>query len=256
MADWSPGDYLAFADERSRPAMDLLAHVPLTVPALVYDLGCGPGNSTELLARRYPQAGIVGVDNSPAMLTAARAALPTARFIEADLATWRPPLAADLLFSNATYQWVPDHLSILADLLRGAKAGAVVAVQMPDNLDESSHRLMREAASDGPWLEDLKEAISARAALPPPSAYYRALKPLCARLDIWHTVYYHPLNGAAAVVEWVKSTGLRPFLAPLSEARQREFLADYQERIAAAYPLMGDGKVLLRFPRLFLVAVK
>ncbi|MFT3987121.1 trans-aconitate 2-methyltransferase [Aestuariivirga sp.] len=251
-SDWNPGLYLKFGDERSRPARDLLAQAPLTNPRIIYDLGCGPGNSTELLARRFPEARITGVDNSPAMLKEARAALPAARFVEADLAHWMPEERPDLLFSNATFQWVPDHLKVLTRLMGTLAPEGVFAVQMPDNMGEPSHALMRETSKDGPWAEKLAKA--ARPPLPPVRDYYNALKPLAARVDIWRTAYNHPLKGAEGIVEMVSSTGLRPFLAPLTEAEQAAFRAQYTARIAKAYPPNVDGTVLLSFPRLFIVA--
>ena len=256
MPAWSPEQYLKFADERTRPARDLLAQVPLKEAKVVYDLGCGPGNSTELLAEAYPSAKIIGVDNSPDMLKQARANLPALRFEEADLHGWAPAEEADLLYSNATFQWLPDHVSILQRLLKCLKPGGVLAVQMPDNLGEPTHLAMAEAAHNTPYFEKLKTAASARAVLPKAHFYYEVLKPQCSRLDIWHTIYNHPLKGAAAIVEWVKGTGLRPFLAPLNETEQADYLARYEALIANAYPAMADGAVLLRFPRIFIVAKK
>lgn len=257
MSDWQPETYLKFADERTRPARDLLAQVPLDRPGVVYDLGCGPGNSTQLLRERLPQSLLTGVDNSPAMLEAARLACPDARFIAADLADWQPGEAPGLLFSNATFQWVPQHLDVLERLAGSLAPGGVLAVQMPDNVTEPSHSLMREvAAGEGPWRETLAAASPARPALPPVSAYYARLRPLFSRFDIWHTIYNHPLDGVAGIVAWVMSTGLRPWLAPLDDAQRRAFLADYEARLAAFYPSMPDGKVILRFPRLFFVGVR
>lgn len=254
--DWSPQQYLKFAGERTRPARDLLAQVPLAAPRFVYDLGCGPGNSTRLLAQAYPEAVVVGIDNSAAMLEEARRDLPRATFVNADLADWTPDHHADLLFTNATFQWIPDHLAVLERLTATLPAGGVLAIQMPDNLEEPSHRLMWETAADGPWRDKLSKSAAARAALPAPQTYYDRLMPLCSRVDIWHTIYNHPLDGAQGIVEWLKSTGLRPFLAPLNETEQIEFLARYTRRIAEAYPPAADGKVLLGFPRLFVVAVR
>ena len=252
MSDWSPATYLKFEDERTRPAVDLLARVPLAQAQRVVDVGCGPGNSTELLAARYPGADILGLDNSPAMLEEARRRLPGLRFEAADAATWLPESETDLVFANATYQWVPDHFTQLPQVLAALRPGAVLAVQMPDNVEQTTHRLMREVAREGPWAERLKGA--SRAPLPPPGAYYEALKPHATRLDIWHTIYNHPLASAAAIVEFVRSTGLRPFVDPLDEAQRAEFLARYTAAIADAYPVMGDGKVLLGFSRLFMIA--
>jgi trans-aconitate 2-methyltransferase len=252
MADWSPATYLKFEDERTRPARDLLAQVPLPRLGKAIDMGCGPGNSTELIAGRYPEAEIIGLDSSPAMLAQARSRLPKLRFETADARTWVPDGDVDLVFANAIYQWLPDNIGQLAKVLAALKPGAVLAVQMPDNLGEPSHRLMREVAAEQPWAEALRDA--ARAPLPAVIDYYNALSPFAAKLDIWHTAYNHPLADAAAIVEWVKATGLRTFLEPLAPAGQVDFLERYQRRIAVAYPPAVDGKVLLRFPRLFIVA--
>ena len=254
--DWSPQQYLGFAGERSRPARDLLAQVPLNKPRLVYDLGCGPGNSTAILAQRFPEAEIIGVDNSASMLAEARRTLPGREFAAGDLANWMPERNADLLFSNAAFHWVPDHLSLMVRFVQTLPSGGVLAVQMPDNLEEPSHRLMRETAENGPWAEKLAAAPMVRTAPSLPQACYDCLSPHCTRVDIWHTIYNHPLGGAEGIFEWVKSTGLRPFLAPLDEAERVAFLAAYLTRVAKAYPEGSDGKVLLRFPRLFIVAIR
>jgi trans-aconitate 2-methyltransferase len=188
MADWSSDQYLKFADERTRAARDLLAQVPLSNPRLAFDLGCGPGNSTELLIERYPATRIVGVDSSSDMLAKARQACPRARFIEADLASWRPPEEPDLLFANAVFQWVPDHLQVLRRLIASLPKGGVLALQMPDNLDEPSHVAMRATAAEGPWAQILKKLGQPRDRLPPPASYYDALKPEVAQVAIWHTI--------------------------------------------------------------------
>ena len=252
--DWNPALYLAFEDERTRPPRDLLARVPLARPRRVIDLGCGPGNSTELLAQRWPDAEVIGVDNSPAMIEQARARLPGLRFELADLASWTPPEGTDLLFANAVFQWVPDHLDVLARLLDQLPPGGVLAVQMPDNVNEPSHLLMEEAAAAGPWA--VRVAGAARDVLPAVGVYYDRLAPLARQVDIWHTLYNHPLAGPGAIADWFRSTGLRPYLAPLDVAEREAFLADYTARLARAYPARVDGKVLLRFPRLFIVAVR
>jgi trans-aconitate 2-methyltransferase len=256
MADWDAQQYLKFEDERTRAARDLLAQVPVAEPRHVIDIGCGPGNSTELLALRWPKAKITGIDTSADMLRQARERLPQATFIEANIAHWSPPDGADVLFANAIFQWVPKHLKQLMRLATALPDGGALAVQMPDNMDEPSHVLMREVARLPQFHAQLAHVLEARDSLPKPGVYYDALRPLCSRIDIWHTVYNHVLDDAPAIVEWVKGTGLRPFLDPLEIPERKDFLEIYKARVAASYLPQADGKVLLRFPRLFIVAVK
>jgi trans-aconitate 2-methyltransferase len=255
-ADWNAGQYLKFEDERTRPPRDLLAQVPLRSARRVVDLGCGPGNSTELLIARFPEAEVIGLDSSPAMLQQARERLPRGTFVQADLATWVPQEPTDLLFANAVFQWVPNHEAVLARLLQALPTGGVLAVQMPDNTDEPALALMKDVASSGPWAWTLALASAARDELPRPGGYYDLLRPLSAHLDIWHTVYNHVMAGPDAIVEWFKGSALRPFLAALDADMQRGFLAAYTTRIAKAYPPRVDGQVLLRFPRLFIIATR
>jgi trans-aconitate 2-methyltransferase len=254
--DWSARQYLKFEDERTRPPRDLLAHVPLENPRRVVDLGCGPGNSTELLVERFPQAEVFGIDSSPDMLHQARQRLPRCTFMEGDLATWMPEEGTDLLFGNAVFQWVPDHPKVLARLIQSLPLGGVLAVQMPDNTNEPALMLMEMVAADGPWAPTISQANAARNDLPPPEAYYDLLRPLCSHFDIWHTHYNHVMENHAGVVEWFKGSGLRPFLAPLDPDMRETFTALYAKEIAHAYSVRFDGKVILKFPRLFILVVR
>ncbi len=256
MTDWNAKQYLKFEDQRSRPARDLLAQVPLAEAREIYDLGCGPGNSTELLVGRFPDEQVIGVDSSPDMLRQARERLPHISFIEADLNEWSAPASADLLYSNATFQWLPNHVSVLKRLLGRLKPGGVIAIQVPDNWDEPSHVWMRELAREEPFAKLLPRNPRDRVNLPSVHEYYNELKPLCTRFDIWHTLYQHALDGPEAIVEMVKGTGLRPFVDPLPPEHRETFVKDYTARIAAAYPAQIDGKVLFRFPRLFMVMTR
>ncbi|MBX5239749.1 trans-aconitate 2-methyltransferase [Rhizobium sp. NLR22b] len=253
---WSASQYVKFEDERTRPARDLLAQVPLQNLRRAVDLGCGPGNSTELIIKRYGAAGVSGLDSDINMLETARKRLPGTAFVEADLGSWQPTEPADLLFANAVFQWLPDHLDIFERLMDGLAEGGVLAVQMPDNLGEPSHLAMEETAHGGPWKVAFEAKSVRRRPLPAPSAYYNRLIAKASRVDIWHTIYNHPMADAAAIVEWVKGTGLMPYLARAGAEHREAFLTDYLARVEQTHPKLADGRVLLRFPRLFMVAVK
>ncbi|MDI3382975.1 trans-aconitate 2-methyltransferase [Xenophilus aerolatus] len=258
MAEWNPALYRRYEDERTRPAAELLARVPLAAAARVVDLGCGPGNSTELLVRRFPGAQVTGTDNSEAMLVSARERLPQARFELSDIATWAPATdgAPDLIYANAALQWVADHEALIPRLFAALAPGGVLAVQMPDNRAEPTHRLMRELAAEAPWKEPIGDYTRLRTELLDIGGYYDLLAPLAAEVDVWHTIYQHRMDSAAAIVEWVRATGLRPFIDPLSPELRASYLAEYERRIDAAYPVRTDGKRLLAFPRMFIVARK
>jgi trans-aconitate 2-methyltransferase len=254
MADWNAALYLTFEDERTRPARDLLARVSLHEAPRLADLGCGPGTSTKLLADRWPDAAILGVDTSDDMLSSARVRLPSARFVKADAATWQAEEGVDLIFANAVLQWVGGHARLFPRLMDQLVPGGILAVQMPDNLDEPSHRLMRETAATGPWKAKLGEAAAIRESLLTPQAYYDLLIPHASAVEVWRTTYHHPLDGPGAIVTWLSATGLKPFLDPLDADEKRAFLAAYETRIARAYPPRADGRLLLAFPRLFILA--
>ncbi|WP_320199168.1 trans-aconitate 2-methyltransferase [Agrobacterium sp. rho-13.3] len=253
---WSAQQYLKFEDERTRPARDLLAQVPLERLITGYDLGCGPGNSTELLAERFGVNVITGIDSDEDMLEKARIRLPNTEFQKADIARWKPTQKADLFYANAVFQWVPNHIDVLVALMDQLKPGGVLAVQMPDNLNEPTHIAMQETGASGPWKHAIENANLRRQPLPSPVDYFDRLSPKSARVDVWHTVYNHPMRDAQAIVEWVKGTGLRPYLDTAGEENRAALLDDYLKRIDAAYPPMADGRRLLRFPRLFVVATK
>ena len=253
MHDWSAAQYLKFEDERSRPVQDLITRIPI-VPHKIIDIGCGPGNSTELLFQHWPQAELFGFDNSPDMIRKAQERVPEAEFYRSDIHSFNPDQSIDLLFSNAVFQWLPDHMSELQRLINELKSGAALAVQMPDNLGEPMHVAMRELSAEGEWKEKLSGI--ARNPLPSVTEYYNALSPQASSLDIWHVIYNHTMDSVDAIVEWVKGAALRPFLEPLNEQETVSFLQAYKERLKQTYPLTSDGKVLLRFPRLFIVAVR
>jgi trans-aconitate 2-methyltransferase len=255
-ADWDANQYLRFEDERTRPPLDLIQRVGLRAPTRCIDLGCGPGNSTELVAARFPDAEVTGLDSSPDMIEKARKRLPQLSFVLANLDDWSAGPDYDLIFANAVLQWLPDHASLFPRLAGALKPGGQLAVQMPNNLAEPSHVAMAETAAEGPWAGRLVEAAAARAPMGSFSDYRRWLAAAGCTVDLWQTTYVHALAGHDAIVEWFKSTALKPYLDPLPADEREGFLARYKERIAPAYPVEPDGKVLLRFPRLFILATR
>jgi len=250
---WDPVKYLEFAELRLRPALDLLARVPLEAPRLIYDLGCGAGNVTRLLCHRWPAARVTGVDGSTAMLAKAVLTEPSVTWVEADLQGWTPPCPADLLFSNAALHWLEGHATLFPRLVAALAPGAILAVQMPRNHQSPSHTEMAAVARGGPWWGRLAPRLRT-APVASPDVYYDILAPHVSSLEVWETEYLQVLEGEHPVVEWTKGTALRPILEPLDEAERAAFLAEYTARVDRAYPPRADGRTLFPFRRLFLVA--
>lgn len=248
MADWNPSLYLQYGEERTRPAAELLARVQLDDVASIVDLGCGPGNSTALLRQRWPDADITGVDNSPAMLEEARAALPGCRFVEADICQYRPQEPLSLIYANASLQWIPNHYDLLPHLVSLLRLNGVLAIQMPDNWLEPTHVAMRDVASEQGYPNRGREP------LPGVHAYYDILTEAGCEVDIWRTTYFHKMGSHQAIIDWVSATGLRPWLKDLNESEQKNYLKRYHQLLEAQYPLQENGQILLAFPRLFIVA--
>jgi trans-aconitate 2-methyltransferase len=252
MMAWDPKTYLGFANERTRPAAELLARIDVVSPGYVADLGCGPGNSTALLAGRWPDAELEGVDNSAEMLSEARASGIAATWTEADVARWAPRASCDVLFSNATLQWLPDHAALLPHLMLHVAQGGVFAFQVPRNFAEPCHTLIHDVAANGPWSGKLK-AVREIGVLEP-EEYFAILEPVARGIDIWETRYLQVLDGEDAVYRWMSGTGLRPYANALAGAEREAFLAAYKRRLAEAYPRRASGKTLYPFQRLFAVA--
>jgi trans-aconitate 2-methyltransferase len=258
--EWDPQEYLRFSDERGRPFRDLLARVGATAPGYVVDLGSGPGNLTATLADRWPDAEVLGLDSSAAMIQQATKGETDGStrprrlsFIEADLATWRPERPVDVLISNATLQWIPGHLDLLNDLVGAVRAGGWFAFQVPGNFGEPSHTELAAVCALPRWRERLAGADLARPWVAEPDDYLGRLAPHASHLDVWETTYFQVLGGEDAVLRWVRGTALRPVLSELDEAEQAEFLEDYGARLRAAYPQQAFGTVL-PYRRIFAVA--
>jgi trans-aconitate 2-methyltransferase len=234
----------------------LLARVPLASASVVCDLGCGPGNSAELLSRRFPDAEITGLDTSEAMLEHARQRLPQARFIKQDIADWAPPARPQLIFANAALQFLPEHHKLFPRLASTLAQGGVFAAQMPSTARESSHALMRMVAAEGPWSSRLVPIAKTQPMIAAFEDYYEWLRPVASRIDLWMTTYVHAFDGPEGIADWFAGSALQPFLELLADDERCEFLARYREGLRAAYPAQSDGKVLLAYPRLFMVAIR
>jgi trans-aconitate 2-methyltransferase len=256
MPSWNPDLYLQFANERNQPILDLVARIHLADPRRIIDLGCGPGNSTALLHQRWPEADTTGLDNSPDMLAAAAKAYPPMKWQEGDAGTWTADVPFDLVFSNAALQWVPDHATVLPRLLEQAGQPGALAVQMPLHFESPVHQLILEIARDPAWRHCMEQAVHA-IRVERPGFYYDLLQPHAARLDLWETIYHHILDGPQAIVDWIRGTGLRPFLQALpDEGQKSRFLELLLAGVTEAYPRQKDGRVLFPFRRLFLVAYR
>ena len=251
---WDPQQYSRFAGQRLRPALDLIARIPLEHPRDVVDLGCGTGNVTRILCGRWPQARIVGIDGSPQMLAEAKMAQPGIVWEQSDLAAWSPVARFDLVFSNAALHWLDDHPALFLRLCGNVAEGGVLAVQIPRNFGAPSHSLMHELAASPPWCDVLGKLLGSQPVLAP-EAYYDLLAPRVSSLDIWETEYLQVLEGENPVAEWTKGTWLAPLLAALAPQARSVFEAEYRRQVARAYPRRADGKTLFPFRRLFIVAV-
>jgi len=251
---WDPDHYLHFGGHRIRPALDLMARIPVSAPERIVDLGCGAGNVARFLGEYWPRARITGVDSSPEMLTKAFAEGLDVTWLEADIAEWVPDEPPDVIFSNAALHWCDDHATLLPRLLGLIAPGGVLAIQMPRNHAAPSHTCMAAAAKSGPWAQKLTPILREQP-VQPPAFYYDLLSPLVWRLDIWETEYCQVLDGDNPVVEWTRGTALKPLLDALDDDDEKTaFEADYAQRIESAYPQRGDGKTLFPFRRLFIIA--
>ena len=241
-----------------RPALELLARVTVESPGVVYDLGCGAGQVTRLLADRWPAASVCGIDNSREMIEQASREPSRVQWLAADIASWQPERPAGLIYSNAALHWLEDHARLFPRLLGALTPGGCLAVQMPLSWDAPSHRLMRETLAGGPQGQPIGSAelrrTVARKWVEDAAVYYDLLAERARHLDIWETEYLQQLEGDGAVLEWVKGTGLRPILNGLGDAEREMFLREYSQRLREAYPRRADGRTLYPFRRLFIVA--
>ncbi len=259
MPTWNPARYLQFAEERSRPCHDLADRVKITSPRTIIDLGCGPGSSTAVLAARWPDAAITGLDSSPEMIAAAGERFPGRHWIANDIEGWAATERTrfDLVFSNAALQWVREHNVVIPRLFDRVRSEGALAVQIPSAWESPARREMRALAASPGWALRMARARVADWHSENAVYYYDLLAPLAARLDVWETEYLHVMDSVSAIVDWYRGSGMRPFLEALGTEEEREaFAAEYAGRIAPHYPPRPNGKLLFPFRRIFIVAYK
>jgi trans-aconitate 2-methyltransferase len=251
---WSPEQYLKFKRERTQPSRDLVARIALDSPRRVIDVGCGPGNSTEVLRQRWPGAEITGLDSSAEMIADARSALPEGLWVQADAATFEPEARYDLVFSNAALQWIPDHETLIPRLLEWINDDGVLAMQLPANHGSPIHRALLDTAASEPFAE-VCAGCGSLLEYRTPGFYYDLLAARARRVEMWESIYYHEMPDHSSLIEWYKSTGMKPYLARLSDdASRSEFEAAVLERVRPGYPLQQNGRLLYPFRRLFVIA--
>jgi trans-aconitate 2-methyltransferase len=253
MPSWDPAQYAKFGDHRLRPALDLIGRIPDVPARHIVDLGCGAGDITEILAARWPDATVVGLDSSPDMLQKSRALNGRARYTEGDAATWSAEPAVDLLFSNACLQWLPDHHVLFPQLVRQVSAGGIVAIQMPHNHAQPSHRLIAALSEQSPFKAPLAGKLR-HDPVAAPDVYWRLLKPLVSKVEVWEIDYLQVLAGDDPVLAWTMGTALRPVLDALDDTLRARFVEAYREGLSTAYPREPDGSTLFPFRRLFILA--
>lgn len=259
---WDPSKYTEFADHRGRPYLDLMARTEHLAPKKIVDLGCGPGNMTKLLAERWPEALVLGLDSSPRMIETARAQdnPPNLRFELADATTWQADDTIDMIFSNAMLQWIPGHRDLLRGWLEQLDTGAAVAIQVPGNFGSPSHAVMRQVADGPKWSGKLAGVLRHDNAVGEPADYQRLLIESGYTADVWETTYHQLLTGRDPILDWVRGTALLPIKAKLDAADYLQFEDDYRQAVAESYPgiEVADGDKLTNFPfrRIFMVGQK
>lgn len=256
VADWDSIQYLKFKTQRTQPSIDLVKRIDLSNPKKVIDIGCGPGNSTNVLYERFQNADILGVDYSKNMLEKAKANYPKLHFAEFDARNdfWDLDNDYDIVFSNACIQWIPNHKELLPKMMSLLRTGGVLAVQIPVQFNEPIHKIINEVSSRNCWKEkfNFKRIFN----ILDDCEYYDILSEVSSDFEMWQTTYYHKMNSHQEIIEWYKSTGLKPYLDSLDGQDKEEFLNDVYNEIVKHYKIQKNGEIIFKFPRLFFVAEK
>ncbi len=256
MNDWNPDQYLQFKTERTQPSIDLVARIHFADPKTIIDFGCGPGNSTQVLVKRWPKARIIGLDNSSAMIAKAKEDYPEQEWILADAATYESEVKFDIVFSNATIQWIPDHTALLNKFHGLLVEGGIVAVQLPLFWDMPLGKIIDRVSKDPRW-QSYTEQVPSLFTIHDYSFYYDQLSVLFQKVDLWETCYMDILDSHRSLVEMIRSTGMKPYLEQLDSHNAKvEFEQEVLKEIVKVYPSQQNGKVILPFKRLFFIGHK
>jgi trans-aconitate 2-methyltransferase len=256
MFTWNSEQYVQFVNERTQPAVDLVSRIQQSNPAKIVDIGCGPGNSTHVLAERFPHADILGVDSSEEMIDAAKKTYPSLHFSQFNAQRDMTALGTDfdIVFSNACIQWVPDHPALFSNMMNILKSGGVIAIQTPMNYDEPIHKIITAVSASSKWQHKFTDKRIFYNLTP--GTYYDLLSDLTDTFTVWETTYYHRMKSHEAIMEWYRGTGLRPYISVLSENDKKAFEAEIYDEIVKAYPVQKNGEIIFRFPRFFILAEK
>ena len=256
MTDWNAAQYSKFKTERTLPAIDLANAIDCKNVHKILDIGCGTGNSTAVLINKFPEAKVVGADNSDDMLSAAKNACPSADFIKLDAENDIDKITEkyDIVFSNACIQWIPNHRKLINDMFSLLRSGGVLAVQIPQQYKHPVHKILNSLADSDKWNKKIKEKRTYNNLSE--SEYFDILSELSENFRIWEITYFFSMPSHQSIAEWYKGTGLRPYLAQLTDSDQKEYTEDFLERIRATYPVRKNGNIIFEFPRLFFTVTK
>lgn len=254
MSDWNSEQYLKFKKERTQPSIDLVSRITIENPKRIIDIGCGPGNSTAQLKKRYPNAYILGVDYSENMIEKAKSSYEDIDFMLFDATTDFDKLndKFDIVFSNACIQWVPNHKKLLKDMMGILSPNGMLAVQVPSQHEMPIHTIVETVTTNSKWKDKITNRRNFYTLAE--EDYFNLLTEISDDFSMWKTIYYHRLPSQQSIVEWYKSTGLKPYLEQLSEDDKPEFEADILNEVKKVYPVQNNGEVIFKFHRLFFTA--
>jgi len=254
--EWNPEQYLQFISERTQPAIDLVSRINIAHPRSIIDIGCGPGNSTQILVNRWPDSEVVGLDNSITMIEKARQDYPEQKWIVDNAENIAPNIKYDLIFSNATLQWIPHHEILLPKLFDCLNSGGAIAVQISKFKNMAINVAIETIANHQKW-KNYTKGCEELFTLRDMDYYYDILNKLATGVELWETSYFHVLKSQESLIDFIRTTGLKPYLDRLpSDNMKSEFEQEVLIECKKYYKIQSNGKVLFPFDRLFFIGYK